>query len=77
MDGGENIEGCELIPRIALAVRQKIKINLPADLPHIWPTLSEIAGSTAAEWRRLRLACLPRLQDFLEGWFNWLKGQSK
>lgn len=77
MDGGENIEGCELIHSIALAVRQKIKINVRADMPHIWPTLSELAGTTAAQWRRERLACLLRLQDFLEGWFNWLKGQSK
>jgi pyruvate/2-oxoglutarate dehydrogenase complex dihydrolipoamide dehydrogenase (E3) component len=64
----------ELIHSIALAVRQKIKIGAIADMPHIWPTLSEIAGTTAAEWRRLRLASNPRLQDFLEGLFNWRRG---
>ena len=64
----------ELIHSIALAVRQKIKIGAIADLPHIWPTLSEIAGTTAAEWRSLRLAGSPRQQDFLEGWFNWRRG---
>jgi pyruvate/2-oxoglutarate dehydrogenase complex dihydrolipoamide dehydrogenase (E3) component len=64
----------ELIHSIALAVRQKIKIGAIADMPHIWPTLSEIAGTTAAEWRRLRLAGNPRLQDFLEGLFNWRRG---
>ncbi len=64
----------ELIHSIALAVRQKIKIGAIAEMPHIWPTLSEIAGSTAAEWRRLRLAGNPRLQHFLEGLFNWRRG---
>lgn len=64
----------ELIHTIALAVRQKIKIGAIADMPHIWPTLSEIAGTTAAEWRRLRLAGNPRLQNFLEGLFNWRRG---
>ncbi|MCU0518991.1 MAG: FAD-dependent oxidoreductase [Oscillatoria sp. Prado101] len=64
----------ELIHSIALALRQKIKIGAIADMPHIWPTLSEIAGTTAAEWRRLRFAGNPRLQDFLKGWFNWRRG---
>ncbi|MBD1938554.1 FAD-dependent oxidoreductase [Microcoleus sp. FACHB-68] len=66
----------ELIYPIALAMRQKIKVE-KLKLPAIWPSLSEITENTAAEWSRQRLSRNERLQDFLEGLFNWRRGRFK
>jgi pyruvate/2-oxoglutarate dehydrogenase complex dihydrolipoamide dehydrogenase (E3) component len=64
-------EAGELIHLIALAIRQRLKVDAIADLPHISPTLSEITSLTAAEWHRQRLHRNPWLQDVLEGFFNF------
>lgn len=66
----------ELIYAIALAIRQKIKVE-KLKLPAIWPSLSEITSNTAGEWSRQRLNRNERLQDFLEGLFNWRRGRFK
>jgi len=63
-------EAGELIHAIALAMRQKLKVDAIANLPHISPTLSEIISQTAAEWHRQRLSSNTRLEDLLEGFFN-------
>jgi pyruvate/2-oxoglutarate dehydrogenase complex dihydrolipoamide dehydrogenase (E3) component len=64
-------QASEMIGTIALAMQQNLpiqaltKLNLP-----IW-TRSEIISKTAAQWHDLRLKHQPRLQDFLEAWFQW------
>lgn len=71
-------EASELIGAIALAIRQKIKIeaspfglaSLHTDFPHISPTLSEIFHKTALEWQQQRLKQNSTLQNILEGFFN-------
>ncbi len=63
-------EASELIGAIALAIRQKLKVNAIANLPYISPTLSEIVHKTALEWQRQRLSRNKTLQNFLEGFFN-------
>ena len=67
----------ELIYTLALAIREKVKVSHLAELGGISPAFSEIISNTAAEWGRLRLAKNTALQDFLEGWFNWRRSQSK
>jgi len=77
---GATIVGCqasELIGVIALAIRQKIKVSVLADLPLLSPTLSEIIHKTALEWRRQRLRSNTTLQNFLEGYFSWRRKWSK
>jgi len=69
-------EAGELIHLIALAIRQKLKVEAIADFPHISPTLSEITSLTAAEWHRQRLRRNPWLQDVLEGFFNFRRSWS-
>ncbi len=64
-------QATELIHVFALAVREKIKVGAIASLPHVWPTFSEIAGQTAAEWHRQQRDRNPHLLDFLEWFFNW------
>ncbi|MCT7951925.1 NAD(P)/FAD-dependent oxidoreductase [Ancylothrix sp. C2] len=72
---GENAR--ELIYPLGLARRENIKVGRLAELGGISPAFSEMISNTAAEWGRLRLAGNSRLQDFLEGWFNWRRGTSK
>ena len=60
----------ELIGAIALAIRQKLKVNAIANLPQISPTLSEIIHKTAIEWQQQRRSRNKSLQNFLEGFFN-------
>lgn len=67
----------ELIYPLALAMREKVKVQALAELGGVSPAFSEIISQTAAEWGRLRLAGNRGLQDFLEGWFNWRRSQSK
>lgn len=63
-------DASELIGAIALAIRQKIKVNAIANLPYVSPTLSEITHKTAMEWQRQRLSRNKTLHNFLEGFFN-------
>lgn len=46
------IEASEIVHIMALAIRQGIKMEAIAELPHIWPTVSEINAQTAAAWLR-------------------------
>ncbi|MFE1748631.1 dihydrolipoyl dehydrogenase family protein [Coleofasciculus sp. H7-2] len=64
------MEAGELMGAIAIAMRQKIKVDALCQLPAISPTLSEIIQLTANEWHQQRLSNNTRLQDFLEGFFN-------
>ena len=61
----------ELISTIALAMQQKLTIQAIASLVLPSSSLAVILQQTAAEWQRLRLQKNTRLQDFLEGFFNW------
>lgn len=63
-------EASELIGMLAFCIRQKLKVNAIANLPHISPTLSEIIHKTAIEWQRQRFRHNKLLYNFLEGWFN-------
>lgn len=68
-------QAAEMIHSFALAVRQRMKVGAIASIPHIWPSFSEIAGNTADVWNRQRHYSNTRLQDFLEGLFNWRRGR--
>ncbi|MGA7937611.1 MAG: NAD(P)/FAD-dependent oxidoreductase [Kovacikia sp.] len=65
----------ELIGPIALAMQQRLKVQALANLRLPSPTISEIINQTAAEWQRLKLARNTRLQDFLEGFFDWRRSR--
>jgi pyruvate/2-oxoglutarate dehydrogenase complex dihydrolipoamide dehydrogenase (E3) component len=64
-------QATELIGTIALAMQQNLKVQTLAKLNLPSPTLAEIITQTAEEWQRLRLASNTRLQDLLEGFFDW------
>ncbi|MDF0554133.1 NAD(P)/FAD-dependent oxidoreductase [Kamptonema sp. UHCC 0994] len=64
-------QAAELIHSIALAMRQGLKMDAIAELPHIWPTLSEINGKTAASWQLQRFRSQPFLSNLLENLFHW------
>lgn len=66
-------QATDLIHTIALAMRQGLKVEAIAELPHIWPSLAEINGLTAAAWQLKRLRSNRFLHDFLENWFHWRK----
>jgi pyruvate/2-oxoglutarate dehydrogenase complex dihydrolipoamide dehydrogenase (E3) component len=70
------MEAAELMGAIALAMQQKIKVDALSQLPAISPTLSEIIQQTANEWHRQRLRKNTRLEDFLEGFFNFRRSWS-
>jgi len=60
----------ELIHPIALAIRQRLKVDAIAATSPVYPTMSEILRSCAAAWNQQRLTSNTRLQDFLESFFN-------
>ena len=64
-------QAAELIHSIALAIRQGLKVDAIAELPHIWPTLSEINAKTAAAWQQQRFQSQPFLPNLLEKLFHW------
>jgi pyruvate/2-oxoglutarate dehydrogenase complex dihydrolipoamide dehydrogenase (E3) component len=64
-------DASEAIAAIALAIRQKMKVNAIANFPQVSPTFSEIVHKTALEWQRQRQHRNQTLQDFLEGFFNF------
>jgi pyruvate/2-oxoglutarate dehydrogenase complex dihydrolipoamide dehydrogenase (E3) component len=64
-------EASEWVNSIALAIKQRIKIGAIADLAFVSPTFSEIIRHAAQQWQVQRLR--PWQQDWLEGWFNFLK----
>ena len=63
-------EAGELIGAIALAMRQKLKVEAIANLVPVTSTLSEIIHQTAAQWHDQRLNRNPGWQNFLEGFFT-------
>lgn len=67
----------ELIPVIALAMSQRLKVGAIAQLATVYPTMSEILEQTAALWHQQCLTSNTWLQDFLEGFFNLRRAWSK
>ncbi|HLO47407.1 MAG TPA: NAD(P)/FAD-dependent oxidoreductase [Kamptonema sp.] len=64
-------QAAELIHSIALAMRQGLKVDAIAELPHVWSTLSGINGKTAAAWQQQRFQSQPFLPNLLENLFHW------
>lgn len=67
----------ELIVPIALAMQQKLKVQAIAHLVLPASSLTSIIQQTAAEWHRHKFQQKTRLQNFLEGWFNWRRSIAK
>ncbi|NET43180.1 NAD(P)/FAD-dependent oxidoreductase [Okeania sp. SIO2B3] len=65
------IEASEIVHIMALAIRQGIKIEAIAELPHIWPTVSEINAQTATAWLRQKREDNQIVKDWLENLFHW------
>lgn len=63
-------EASELIGAIALATQKGIKVDAIANLPTIFPTLSDINAQTASDWSQQRLNQNLSKQNFLESFFN-------
>lgn len=70
-------DASELISTIALAINQKLKIQIFRELAVPSPTFSEILTRVAIEWDSQRLKHNTRLQDFLEDFFRWQREQSR
>lgn len=66
----------ELINVIAIAIAQNLKIDAIAQLAPIYPSMSEIFISIANSWHKSKLTRNPRLQNFLEGFFNFRRSWS-
>lgn len=64
-------QAAELIHPIALAMRQGLKIQAIAELPHIWPSLSEMNQLTAATWQLKHFRSNTFLHNCLENLFHW------
>ncbi|MGD1700768.1 dihydrolipoyl dehydrogenase family protein [Dapis sp. BLCC M229] len=61
----------EIIHVMALAISQGIKIEAIAELPHIWPTISEINAQTATAWLKQKHENNQIVKDWLENLFHW------
>ena len=59
-------QASEIIHVMALAIRQGIKIEAIAELPHIWPTISEINAQTATAWLRQKREKNQIIKDWIE-----------
>jgi len=70
-------DASELIHVFALAMQQRLKIKAIANLTHIFPSFSEIISQTASDWQLDRFKQNLSLQNFLEGWFNFLRSWSR
>ncbi|MEB3340372.1 NAD(P)/FAD-dependent oxidoreductase [Okeania sp.] len=64
-------QASEIIHVMALAIRQEIKIEAIAELPNVWPTISEINAQTATAWLRQKREKNQILKDLLENLFHW------
>ncbi|MFM9266789.1 NAD(P)/FAD-dependent oxidoreductase [Tychonema sp. BBK16] len=64
-------QAAELIHVIALAVRQKMKVEAIAELPFISPTFSDISGKTAANWELQRFLSNTFMRSLWENLFHW------
>ncbi|WP_293067075.1 MULTISPECIES: FAD-dependent oxidoreductase [unclassified Moorena] len=67
----------ELIGEITLAIQQKIKLGMLANVYYPYPTLSEIFKKTAIQWQHQRISRNQTLKNFLEGFFNLRRSWSK
>ncbi|NEQ14783.1 MAG: FAD-dependent oxidoreductase, partial [Moorea sp. SIO3E2] len=67
----------ELIGEITLAIQQKIKLGVLANVYYPYPTLSEIFNKTAIQWQHQRMSRNQTLKNFLEGFFNLRRSWSK
>ncbi len=61
----------ELIHSFALGMQNDLKVEAIANLPHIWPSLSEINQQTAELWEEERFKRNTVWQNLLDIWFNW------
>lgn len=66
----------ELINAIALAIGQRLKIDAIANLAPVYPSMSEILDQIAAVGRKANLTSNTRLQNFVEGFFNFRRSWS-
>ena len=64
-------QAAELIHVIALALRQKMKVDAIAELPFICSTFSEISGKTAASWELQRFHSNTFMRNLWENLFHW------
>ncbi|MGD1715311.1 dihydrolipoyl dehydrogenase family protein [Dapis sp. BLCC M172] len=64
-------QASEIIHIMALAISQGIKIEAIAELPHIWPTISEINGQTAIAWLKQKGDKNQIVKDWVENLFHW------
>jgi pyruvate/2-oxoglutarate dehydrogenase complex dihydrolipoamide dehydrogenase (E3) component len=71
-------QAAEWINAIALAMKQKIKLNknifsglLQIDFPHVSPSFAEIMQQTAVEFHRKKLQANSIVLNLLDIWFNW------
>ena len=70
------IQASEIVHFMALAIRQGIKMEEIAELPHIWPTVSEINGQTASAWLGQRRNQNQMIKNLLENLFHWRRSWS-
>jgi pyruvate/2-oxoglutarate dehydrogenase complex dihydrolipoamide dehydrogenase (E3) component len=63
----------ELINLVALAMSQKIKIKHLANLSPVYPTFAEILEQVAREWNQQKLNNNIASQEFIEGFFLFLR----
>ena len=64
-------QAAELIHSVALAMRQGLKVDAIAELPYIWPTLSEINSKIAKNWQLQKFRSQPFLSNLLDNLFHW------
>ncbi|MGD1807206.1 dihydrolipoyl dehydrogenase family protein [Dapis sp. BLCC M126] len=64
-------QASEIIHIMALTIRQGIKVGAIAELPHIWPTISEINSQTATGWLRQKRENNQIVKNCLENLFHW------
>ncbi|WP_293061136.1 MULTISPECIES: NAD(P)/FAD-dependent oxidoreductase [unclassified Moorena] len=70
-------QATDLIGEITLAIQQKIKLAVLANVYYPYPTLSEIFKKTAIQWQRQRISRNQTLKNFLEGFFNLRRSWSR
>lgn len=70
-------DASELIGTIALAINQKLKVQIFKEVGFLSPTFSEILTRVAIEWESQKLQRNSGLQDFLEGFFRWRRANFK
>lgn len=69
-------QASEIVHVMALAIREGIKMEAIAELPHIWPTISEINAQTAAAWLKQRREGNQSVKNWLENLFHWRRSWS-